>query len=141
MIGLAIVAVWPVLVPSAWSKERKDKQRSENSIFGMLNAMAEQGTDQDMLPNGYGEFGLVSTNPIPTRTIMGSARYLAGLRTQDGEEVTHIRIGSKLDPVSDNPLDVYEVRSLENDLLATIYISPYNKKNSSLAPRGFRIGR
>lgn len=72
---------------------------------------------------------------------MGSARYLAGLRTQDGEEVTHIRIGSKLDPVSDNPLDVYEVRSLENDLLATIYISPYNKKNSSLAPRGFRIGR
>ncbi len=106
----------------------------------MLNAFAEQGTDQDVLPNGYGEFGLVATNPIPTRTMMGSARYLASLRTQDGDEVMCTRIGSKLDPVSENPIDVYEVRSLENDVLATIYISPYNRKNSSLAPCGFRIG-
>ena len=107
-------------------------------LYKAMHAMNEDGTDQDTIPNGYGEFGYDLTNPIPVNTIFGNTAYLAKLRTMDGTKVAYNRIGSFSSPVSDKPVDGYEVFANE-EKVATLYIDPYNKKNSNKAPKNFKL--
>lgn len=96
------------------------------------------GTDMDEMPEGYGEFGLEITNPIPASSVADSYFYLSKLRTQDGSEITYNRIGSMGAPNIDKPIDSY-VLSLNTERIATIYISAYNKRTSKKAPKGFKL--
>lgn len=41
-------------------------------------------TQQGKIPDAYGEFGLVATNPIPVKRTMVEIAYLARLRTERG---------------------------------------------------------
>ena len=95
-----------------------------------------KGTDKDVMPEGYGEFGLEITNPIPTSSIPDSYFYLNSLRTQNGSEITFNRIGSMGAPNISQTIDAYTI-SANGKELATIYICPYNKKTSTKAPKGF----
>jgi hypothetical protein len=37
-----------------------------------------------------------------------------------------------------HPIDIYDIYE-EDKKIATLYLSPYNRKNSSLAPKGFKL--
>ena len=94
------------------------------------------GTDNDVMPEGYGEFGLEITNPIPTSSIPDSYFYLNRLRTSNGSKITYKRKGSMRAPNITHPIDAYTI-FVNGQELTTIYICPYNKKTSTKAPKGF----
>jgi len=96
------------------------------------------GTDADEMPEGYGEFGLQITNPIPTSSIPDSRLYLNRLRTKDGNEITFDRIGSMRTQNIKHIIDGYKIY-VNRMQIATIYICPYNRKTSTKAPKGFKL--
>lgn len=122
----------------------KKKKEEAGADFEFLKAvaeyhrtMSENGVSTDDIPSGFGPFGLVKTNPIPTRGIIGSNAYLARLRTASGKLVEHSRIGStSAKEVTESMIDFYDIK-LDGKSVATIYICPYNKRNSEKAPEGF----
>lgn len=107
-------------------------------IYEGIRNLNEDATDQDMIPGGTGEFGYEKTNPIPVNTIIGNTVYLDRLRTPDGTKVRYERLGSTHAENINCPVDIYNIFDGEIKI-ATLYISPYNKKNSSLAPKGFKL--
>ncbi len=109
-----------------------------NELFEGLNKLNENGTDQDTIPGGFGEFGHTATNPIPVNTVFGNIAYLAKLRTPEGKKSEYIRLGSTGEKNIEHPIDMYEIRC-EGKRIAILYISPYHKKNSKKAPKGFTI--
>jgi hypothetical protein len=113
--------------------------QTQKKLFDAMSVMCEGGVDADEMPNGTGEFGLVSTNPIPCKTAFGSTAYLDRLRAPDGRKVAYERLGSTQSAVSPHPIDTYEVAHLTGRKLATLYISPYQKRISGKVPRGFML--
>jgi len=101
--------------------------------------MGEDGVDADEMPNGNGEFGLALSNPIPCHTIVGGYAYLDRLRSSDGAKIKYDRIGSFGSDVSSHPVDGYVISDTNGQKLANIYISPYQKRNSNKAPKGFKL--
>jgi hypothetical protein len=112
--------------------------KKQKDIFDILQSINNGGTDQDIIPGGYGEFGYDVTNPIPVNTIFGNTSYLGRLRTLDDMKITYERIGSFSSPVSANPIDGYVIYAT-GEKIAKLYIDPYNKKNSKKAPRNFKL--
>lgn len=96
------------------------------------------GTIKDQIPEGYGEFGLEITNPIPASSIPDGYFYLSKLRTQDGYEITYDRIGSMSAPNIKDIVDGYRI-SVKGSEVATVYICPYSVSTSSKAPKGFKL--
>jgi hypothetical protein len=111
--------------------------RQHKELFDAMNAMSEDGVDADEMPNGTGEYGLAATNPIPCRTVVGNTGYLGRLRAADGAKVAYERLGSTQSSVSPHPIDIYGVKHPTGRQLATPYVSPYQKRISAKAPRGF----
>lgn len=107
-------------------------------FFEKLKALTCTGTELDEMPEGYGEFGLEVTNPIPVCTVLGNIVYLSKLRTLNDELITYERRGSTIAPNIKAMIDIYEIFCQANKI-STLYICPYNKKNSNLAPKGFKI--
>ena len=139
--------LWPFFLPS-WLHKKKslwDKLQGnpifqeQKALFEMMSAMCEDGCETDVIPEGHGEFGHDITNPIPTRTVFGSNSYLARLRSSDGAKVIYNRQGSFSSPVSSHPIDGYEISHPNGRQLAVLYLSPYHKRSSEKAPRGFRL--
>ncbi len=114
---------------------------SETSAFqdyiGNMPWVYSAGTHVDKIPNGYGEYGLVTTNPVPTVSIRGSESYLAYLR-YSGQTVEFARMGSTSSDVTPGQVDIYQI-SCRGREISTIYICPYHKKNSKIAPKGFSL--
>ena len=48
------------------------KFQEMKGLFEIMQSMNEDGTDEDEIPEGYGEFGYELTNPIPVNTTFGS---------------------------------------------------------------------
>jgi hypothetical protein len=117
---------------------KKDKINDPAFFFEKLNALNTSGTSLDVMPEGFGEFGLTVTNPIPVCTILGTHFYLSKLKTANGEIITYKRRGSTGAQNIKAIIDVYEVFCTDQKI-ATLYICPYNKKNSNKAPKGFII--
>ena len=121
-------------------KKIKDKRllNEATAAVKLSRSLTESGkdrTDQDMIPGGSGEFGLDPKNPIPTNNVQGSRLYLSKLNTIKGAKVTYERCGSTTTDNLPNVTDIYNIFS-KGELYATIYICPYHKKNSTLAPKG-----
>ena len=112
------------------------KFKKQKDIFDIMKSMNKEGTDQDTIPGGYGEFGYEITNPIPVNTIFGNTSYLGKLRTLDDIKVTYERIGCFSSPVSANPIDGYIIY-VNGEKITTLFIDPYNKKNSQKVPKNF----
>ena len=114
------------------------KFQEMKGLFEVMEKLNEGGTNQDVMPDGYGEFGHEITNPIPVNTIIGSFAYLGKLRTTKGTKVQYRRIGPRSTPNIDQIIDEYEI--LDNgQKIATLFICPYNKKNSDRPPKGFKL--
>lgn len=113
--------------------------QEQKALFDAMRAMCEDGCETDEIPEGYGEFGHELTNPIPTMTIFGSTSYLARLVSSDGAKVVYERQASFSTPVSSNPVDGYTISPPNGRQLGTLYISPYHKRNSEKAPKGFTL--
>jgi hypothetical protein len=88
--------------------------------------------------NGTGEFGSI-TNPIPCKTIFGAKSYINRLRLENGSRIRSSRIRSIYDPVSKHPVEEYEIRDNAGQPLAKLYISPFHRFNSVIAPCGFSL--
>jgi len=101
-----------------------------------MEIMAQGETEDGKIPGAYGEFGYDATNPIPTKGIPGSISYLAKLRTEDGVKVAYERRGSTRAENVSRPVDMYEISANGEDV-ALLYLCPYYKKNSTIAPKGF----
>jgi len=139
--------LWPLWLRE-WFSEKKTALdefnenpfiQEQKSLFDLMNLMCEDGVDTDVIPGGLGEFGLVSSNPIPCKTLHGSITYLARLRTLDEIKIIYERAGSVLSDISSHPVDVYEISLPDGQKLETIYISPYHKRNSDKAPSGLML--
>lgn len=114
------------------------KFQEMKGLFEIMEKLNEGGTDQDTMPDGYGEFGLEVTNPIPVNTVMGSVTYLGKLRTLNGTKIQYERICSTSAKNVDQAIDEYAI--LENgQKITSLFICPYNKKNSERPPKGFKI--
>lgn len=121
--------------------QRPAKPRSQTSLYDALLPLCEDGCDADEIPEGHGEFGREASNPIPTQTVFGSISYLMRLRAPDGAKVVYNRIGSLSSPVSPSLIDAYEISDSHGSKLATLYLSPYHRRNSEKAPEGFTLLR
>jgi hypothetical protein len=115
--------------------------RQMKEIHDLMAEMCADGCDTDQLPNAHGEFGYDASNPIPTHTVDGSIVYLSRLRAPDGSKVRYERRGSQKTEVSPHPIDIYEISHENGTKLATLYISPYQKKFSEKAPRNFYMAK
>lgn len=108
------------------------------ALLVQASGSGENGISDDRFPNGTGEFGYSIDNPVPCNTIMGGYAYLAKLRWK-GQPVQHERIGSFGSALVERPIDGYVLTGADGQGLGTIYISPYQKKNSILAPKGLTL--
>jgi hypothetical protein len=144
-----VVFLWAFFLP-AFLRSEKPKTywdalqenpafRDQKELFEAMSKLCEDGVDADELPNGQGEFGMVPSNPIPCKTIAGSTSYLARLRTPDGTKVVYERAGSVASEVSPHPVDAYEISHPNGQKLATLFISPYQKRISGKPPGGFTL--
>ena len=95
------------------------------------------GTTLDQIPEGIGDFGMSADNPIPTVCVNGSNVYLAKLRF-NGRPVDNKRLGSTSSKVTKGNVDIYKISQMGSDI-ATIYICPYHRKDSKIAPKGFSL--
>ncbi len=87
-----------------------------------MSKVNEGGCTTDEIPEGFGEFGLEPTNPIPVNTVQGSILYLGGLRAMDGTRVNNKRLGSGSTQNIQKPIDEYLITHENGDELAIIYI-------------------
>ena len=138
---------WPIFLPGWLRKKETAWDAFQDSfdggllkeVFNAMGELAADGCDSDEIPGAQGEFGFHLSNPVPTNTTMGSRSYLGKLRTGAGGQVMYERIGSFSSPISDMPVDGYELRDSEGMELGVIYISPYHRRNSNKAPSGFEL--
>jgi hypothetical protein len=112
--------------------------REMKGLFEAMQKLNEEGTDQNVMPDGYGEFGHDVSNPIPVNTVMGSIAYLGRLRTMDGIKVQYERSGSTSADNIDQIIDEYEI-SANGEKVANLFFCPYNKKNSDRPPKNFKL--
>jgi uncharacterized protein YneF (UPF0154 family) len=70
------------------------KFRNMKVLYDAMHALNEEGTDYDIIPGGFGEFGNDVTNPIPINIVFGNTAYLGRLRTLDGVKIRYERFGS-----------------------------------------------
>jgi len=140
LVSFTVIWFWPILVPPAAKSLAQIEERKRNSLFHLMDEyFGADGTDQDQIPGGVGEFGLSVANPVPTHTPLGSESYLRRLRTAAGEPVTFNRIGSTFTEGIAHPIDMYELRDPQGKELPTVFISPYHRRNSTRAPKGFQF--
>lgn len=140
LVTFSVVILWPILIPSAAKSLAQIEERKRNSLFYLMDEFCgADGTDQDQIPGAVGEFGLNSANPVPTHTPLGSESYLRRLRTAAGEPITFSRLGSTLTEGIAHPIDMYELRDPQGKELPTVFISPYHKRNSTRAPKGYQF--
>lgn len=93
------------------------------------------GTTQDKIVGGIGEYGMSVDNPIPTVCVKGSEVYLSRLRF-NGRAVESKRLGSTKSQITIGNVDIYTL-SQNGSEVGKIYLCPYHRKDSKLAPRGF----
>ena len=151
-IATGVILLWPYLAVSAARTGRTpitawDALQSipafqeQQQLYKALSRQCEEGVDADELPNGHGEFGLVPTNSILCKTVFGSTVYLSRLRAPDGAKVLYRRLGSFTSDVSPHPVDAFEISHPDGHKLGTIFISPYQNRNSNKSPLGFELVR
>jgi hypothetical protein len=95
------------------------------------------GTTGDKISGGRGKFGLSPENPIPTVCVKGSIVYLSNLRFH-GAPIENNRLGSTKSEVTAGNIDIYTISQRGIDV-GKIYICPYHRKDSKIAPEGFTL--
>lgn len=95
----------------------------------------------DELANAVGEFGS-ATNPIGCDSVASCLAYIKRLRTREGRRIQVIRKGCSVNKaVSRYPVDEYILLSTDGKPLKTIFMSGYQRCDSTIAPEGFTLAR
>ena len=97
-----------------------------------------RGCDADEIPEGIGRFGLEMSNPVPVHGYPECERYLGRLRHRGGP-VTWFRVGSFRAENLAMPVDAYEIYDESSRPVGRVYISPYHRRTSGLAPEGYTL--
>ncbi len=146
-IVTTIVILLNILPPGSrktvYSELQKDSVFKElQQLHKLQQSMATSPTVDFGIPEGYGEFGLEATNPIPINSIFAEKAYLDKLRTKKGVRVEYERIGSTGAPNIEHPIDQYEIKA-NRKYICDIYICPYYDilPDDIPAPKGFKIQR
>ena len=142
---------WDLL--SFWKRGSKKKQHAVEAInsveiqnekvqrtgFGVRKY--QKGGTIDQLPNAEGEFGREPSNPIPVNASYGEVTYLSRLRVKEtGQPVAFHRLGSfGSNDVCDNPVDGFEVISLDGTFRDKLYFDMYHDGQSSKVPEGYTM--
>ncbi len=91
----------------------------------------------DEMPDGFGEFGLEVTNPIPIAGIPENKFYLARLQLENGDAITWNRIGStRVDNIK-YIIDNYVIYDKSGTEICHLYLCPYACRTSEKVPKGF----
>lgn len=106
-------------------------------MLGNMPWIYSEGTTGDTIPGGYGEFGLAVSNPVPTVSVRGSNYYISRLRHR-GRPVEAKRLGSMSSDATAGSVDAYRL-SVSGVEVGTVYICPYHKMISGVAPKGFLL--
>lgn len=138
---------------SFWRKGSKKKQQAVEAInsveiqneavqrtgFGIRKYM--EGGNINQLPNAEGEFGRAPSNPIPVNASYGEVTYLSRLRVKEtGQPVAFHRLGSfGSNHVCDNPVDGFEIISLDGTFRDKLYFDMYHDGQSSKVPEGYTM--
>ena len=138
---------WDLL--SFWKRGSKKKQNAVEAINSVelqnetlkrtgFGRKYEAGGSVDQLPNAQGEFGRTPTNPIPVNGSYGEVTYLSRLRVKaTGAIVVFQRIGScGSNEVCDNPVDGFEIVSLDGSFKDELFFDMYHDGQSSKVPEG-----
>ena len=118
-------------------KNKKTNDSELQYILNFINGNINNGCTENEIPNGYGEFGLTKTNPVPVKGILANEAYLSQLRTLKGDELRWNRLGSTHAPNIDSPIDIYRITTKDGIDMGHIYINPYQNHTSTKAPKGF----
>ena len=147
LILTAIVVLIVILLnlPPSCSKRTAYDELEDNPTFKALQELhqlqqklASSKTVDSKIPEGYGEFGLEVTNPIPINTVIAETSYLGKLRTEDGVKVEYRRYGSAHAPNINHPIDRYEIKA-NGEYICDIFLCPYYDITSDIAPKGFKL--
>ena len=117
-----------------------DNNKQLSQTIGLLNAMemmCKKGTAEDVMPEGYGEFGLDITNPVPIHGVPQNEVYLRKLCLLNGSKITWKRMGSCHAPNIEYIIDKYEIFDQSGNKVCYLYLCPYNRKTSNKVPKGF----
>jgi len=98
-----------------------------------------QACNSDVIPQGYGHFGLDKTNPVPVYGIPSSKFYLDRLKYKDGNYIRYRRNRNLTVSNITNLIDEYDIFNDHGEKICMLYISPYHWKTSEKAPDGFYL--
>jgi hypothetical protein len=115
--------------------EPLDIQTAEVGAFGQFGI--EEGCDE--ITGSKGPFGYSLSNPIPVNGIIGEACYINRLRSKSGVGFFCHRLGSLRSPVSEHPIDKYELAAVDASQWAILYFSPYYARRSLNTPDGMKL--
>ena len=118
------------------ARNQNNMQAEFGNIMKEFGHEVATGTDQDVIPEGFGRFGLDLTNPVPVNGIGGGYMYLDELKDRKGNAITHSRVGSMSADNIKGLIDKYEIFDSDNLKVCDLYLSPYNQKNSTKRPAG-----
>lgn len=135
--GSSIIVIYQFVAKKIMRKNGDANDSDLQYILSFINGNINNGCTENEIPNGYGEFGLTKTNPVPVKGILANEAYLSQLRTLKGDELRWNRLGSTRAPNIDSPIDIYRITTKNGIDMGRIYISPYQSHTSTKAPKGF----
>ena len=133
----SIITIYQFVAAKALNQNKNNAVSDVEFMVQHLNGRGNSGCNSNTIPNGYGEYGLTATNPVPAKGIFANTAYLSKLRTLDGEELEWERRGSTGAPNIEMPIDIYHITTKSGRDMGNIYISPYQNHTSTKAPKGF----
>jgi hypothetical protein len=122
-------------VARTYSKSSDANRRQRELARALL--IYSEACDTNQIPGSFGRFGLEATNPVPTVSVHESIDYLRLLRHQ-GVSIEFERAGSLSSKIGSAPIDAYAIFR-DGFTLAQVYLCPYHRVTSTLAPHGFTL--
>jgi hypothetical protein len=100
--------------------------------------MMLRGDSCDIVAGASGPFGKCITNPIPVNGLIGMFKYMAKLRSKDGNFGLYFhRICSANNPISSHRTDVYETVSIDGRIWSVFFFDMYHPRRSNQSPEGY----
>lgn len=98
-----------------------------------------QACTHDEIPQGFGKFGLESTNPVPVYGVPSNELYLSRLALKNGDKISWKRVGSLSSSNISMSIDKYDIQNARGETICDIFLSPYHFKTSEKCPEGFKF--
>ena len=133
-------------IEDATPQQRDELIKEIDGHIELLRMLAFEIDDQLLSEKSKG-FGYEIDKPIAARSIKDGHDYLDRLMTAENQKVTYQRKGSVVNPnlkqqVWDKEqmrIDIYEIFTEDDQIICELFICPYLRKSSYIAPAGFKL--